>query len=182
MYNVVASAGMLTVLLITSGMTVATCTAEPLLTLFEVTMAVRLPADDGSVVNVTVSEVDVAAVTTPTAPLLNVTELLATIGSKPVPAMTISVSEADNAAVDGVTLTVRSVRTSSDSKRSMPDVGDPLQRLCDLRRRVRFFDRNLKVIKFRNEIRRFRGICNLSSIRAIRGSRCDLTPTIGEGW
>ena len=177
----VASAGMLKVLLITSGMTVATWTAEPLLTLFDVTMAVRLPADEGSVVNVTVSEVDEAAVTTPTAPLLNVTELFATIGSKPVPAMMISVSEADNAAVDGVTLTVRSVRTSSDSRRSMPDDGEPLQRLCDLRRRVEFFDRNLKVIKFRKEIRRLRGIGSLSSIRAIRGSRCELTPIVEAG-
>ena len=105
----------------TSGMTVATCTAEPLVTLFEVTTAVRLPAEDGSVVKTTVREVGVAAVTTPSAPLLNVTVLLATIGSKPVPVITISVSEAERDAVEGVTVTVSSVRTSRASRRSIPE-------------------------------------------------------------
>lgn len=46
-----------------------------------VTIAVRLPADVGLVPNVTVSEVDVAAVTVPTAPLLNVTVLSAAVVS-----------------------------------------------------------------------------------------------------
>jgi hypothetical protein len=41
--------------------------------LFVVTMAVRLPAAAGLVVKVTVSDVAVAAVTVPTAPLLNTT-------------------------------------------------------------------------------------------------------------
>ena len=51
-------------LLVTEGVTVATCTAAPLSTLSVVTTAVRLPAV-GAVVNVTVSEVAVAAVTMP---------------------------------------------------------------------------------------------------------------------
>ena len=48
----------------------------------EVTVAVRLPAVAGLVLNVTVNDVDVAAVTVPTAPLVNVTELLPTVGLK----------------------------------------------------------------------------------------------------
>ena len=49
------------------------------------TMAVRLPAVVGSAVNVTVSEVEVAAVTVPIAPSFNVTVLLPGVGSKPEP-------------------------------------------------------------------------------------------------
>jgi hypothetical protein len=49
------------------------------------TMAVRLPADVGLVEKVTVNEVSVAADTVPTAPLLNVTVLLAAVELKPVP-------------------------------------------------------------------------------------------------
>ena len=52
-----------------------------------VTTAVKLPAVVGRVENVTVSEVNVAAVTVPTAPLLNTTVLLAAVGSKPKPLM-----------------------------------------------------------------------------------------------
>ena len=75
------------VLLVTTGVTLATWTAVPLLTPPIVTMAVKLPADVGLVENVTVSEVAVAAVTVPTAPLLNVTALLAAVVLKPVPAI-----------------------------------------------------------------------------------------------
>ena len=64
---------MAAVLEVTTGVTVATCTAEPLLTPSEWTTAVRLPAVVGLVENVTVSEVEVAAVMEPTAPSLKVT-------------------------------------------------------------------------------------------------------------
>ena len=47
-------------LAVTTGVTVATCTAVPLLILSVVTTAVRLPAVVGLVENVTVSEVAVA--------------------------------------------------------------------------------------------------------------------------
>lgn len=52
---------------ITTGVTVATWIADPLLTLLVVTTAVKLPPTLGRVVNVTVNEVAVAAVTIPTA-------------------------------------------------------------------------------------------------------------------
>ncbi len=71
-------------LLVTVGVTVATCTAVPLLTLSEVTMAVKLPAD-GLVENVTVSDVEVADDTVPTAPELKTTVLFAAVVLKPVP-------------------------------------------------------------------------------------------------
>ena len=112
---------MLAGLLITSGTTVATWTAEPLLTLLDVTIAVRFPAEDGSVVNVTVNDVAVAAVTTPMAPLLNVTVLLETIGSKSVPLMTTSVAEADKEVVASVTDTLRRVRSSRASSDSIAE-------------------------------------------------------------
>ena len=60
---------------VTTGLTFAICVAVPLPTPLTVTIAVRLPADVGLVENVTVSEVAVAAVTVPTAPLLKTTEL-----------------------------------------------------------------------------------------------------------
>ena len=50
------------------------------------TVATRLPAI-GLVEIATVSDVSVESVTVPTAPLLNVTLLLAAVVSKPVPAM-----------------------------------------------------------------------------------------------
>jgi hypothetical protein len=56
-----------------------------LLWLFVVTTAVRLPADVGDVVRFTVNDVEVAAVTVPTAPLLNVTVLLARVVENPKP-------------------------------------------------------------------------------------------------
>ena len=87
MVSVVALAARLAVLLVTTGVTVATCTAVPLLTPSVVTTAVRLPAVGGLVENVTVSEVAVAAVTVPTAPSLKMTVLLAAVVSKPKPLM-----------------------------------------------------------------------------------------------
>src|SRR5436853_446526 len=70
-------------------MTVATWTAAPLVAPSVVTTAVRLPAADGWVENVTVNDVAVAAVTVPTAPLLNVTVLCAVVVSKPKPLIVI---------------------------------------------------------------------------------------------
>ncbi len=87
MVIVVALAARLAVLVVTTGVTVATCTAAPLLTLSVVTTAVRLPAVVGSVENVTVSAVEVAVATVPTAPSLKTTVLLAAVGSKPKPLM-----------------------------------------------------------------------------------------------
>ena len=75
--------------LVTTGATVATCTAAPLAALFVVTIAVKLPADVGLVPNVTVKAVAVAELTVPVAPLLNVTVLLAAVVSKPIPLITI---------------------------------------------------------------------------------------------
>ena len=77
----------LTVLVVTTGLTFAICVAVPLPTPLTVTIAVRLPADVGLVENVTVSEVAVAAVTVPTAPLLKITVLRLAVVSKPKPAM-----------------------------------------------------------------------------------------------
>src|SRR5260370_28514528 len=85
MVSGVALAARLAVLLVTTGLAVATWTAAPLLTPLVVTTAVRLPAVAGLVLNVTVSDVAVAAVTVPTAPSLNVTVLFAAVGSKPKP-------------------------------------------------------------------------------------------------
>jgi hypothetical protein len=75
----------LAVLLVTTGETVAICTAEPLESELVVTIAVKLPREVGAVENVTVSEVSVAAVTVPTAPLLSVTMLLLAVELKPKP-------------------------------------------------------------------------------------------------
>lgn len=90
--------------LVTTGIIVATCTAEPLITPPEVTMAVKLPADIGLVLKVTVSEVVVAAVTVPTAPLLNETVLLAAVALKPVPLIVIVAAFAAKSAVELVTV------------------------------------------------------------------------------
>jgi len=53
------------------------------------TIAVKLPIEVGFVENVTRSDVAVAVVTVPTAPLLNVTVLLAATVSKPMPLIVI---------------------------------------------------------------------------------------------
>lgn len=92
--------------LVTTGVTVATCTAEPLVTPPEVTIAVRLPAEVGRTENVTVSEVVVAAVTVPTAPLLNTTVLFAAVALKPVPAIVTVDALAARLAVELVTVGV----------------------------------------------------------------------------
>lgn len=85
-------AARLAVLLVTTGITVATLTAEPLPRVLVVTTAVRLPAVVGEVVSVIVKEVAVAAVTVPSASLLNSTSLLAAIGSNPNPEIVIVVA------------------------------------------------------------------------------------------
>ncbi len=81
------------VLLVTTGVTLATTMAVPLLMdvlvigSVTVTTAVRFPAVVGFVVRFTVNDVLVAPVTTPTAPLVKVIVLLAAVGSKPKPLM-----------------------------------------------------------------------------------------------
>ncbi len=87
MVTVVASALSAAVLAVTTGVTFATWTAAPLVTPLDVTTAVKLPAVVGLVVNVTVNEVAVAAVTVPAAPLLKETLLFAAVGLKALPAM-----------------------------------------------------------------------------------------------
>ena len=83
--SVDAFARRLAVLLVTTGVMLATCNAEPLFWLLAVAMTVRLPAVAGRVENVTVSEVFVAEVTVPTALLFRTTVLREAIGSKPKP-------------------------------------------------------------------------------------------------
>lgn len=82
--SVVRSADKIVVLAVTTGFIKATCTAIPLLTPFLVTTAVKFPAV-GAVEKVTVNAVAVAAVTVPTASLLNTTVLLLGVASKPKP-------------------------------------------------------------------------------------------------
>ena len=89
MVIVEALADRLEILLVTTGFTVATCTAVPLALLLVVTMAVRLPVAVGLVEKVTMSEVAVAVVTVPTAPLLKTTVLFAAVVSNPNPLMVI---------------------------------------------------------------------------------------------
>ena len=85
----VVSMDTLAVLLVMTGVTFATFTAAPLPIEVLVTTAVKLPDVVGLVVMLTVKEVLLAAVTTPAAPLLNTTELLAAVGSNPKPLMVI---------------------------------------------------------------------------------------------
>ena len=73
------------VLLVTTGMTAATWTGEPLPTLLVVTTAVNAPAEVGFVESATVSVVALAAVTAPMAPSLKVTVLFPADASKPKP-------------------------------------------------------------------------------------------------
>lgn len=84
-----ASAATLVVALVTTGVTVATWIAVPLLIEFVVTTAVSCPAVLGLVENVTVSSVAVAAVTVPTAPLLKTTMLSPGVVLKPNPLIVI---------------------------------------------------------------------------------------------
>ena len=82
-------------------------------------MAVRIPAAVGGVANSTVSSVSVAAVTVPTAPSLNVTATLATMGSNPDPWITIAGTSGRILVVAKVTTTANSSRSSKDSKGEM---------------------------------------------------------------
>lgn len=93
----------LAMLLVITGMTLATCMAVPLATPFVVTMAVKSPAE-GLVENVTVKEVAVAPVTEPIAPLLKVTLLLELVVSKPVPLIVIADAFAARLATAAVTV------------------------------------------------------------------------------
>ena len=90
--TVPALAAMLELLEVTTGTTVPTWTAEPLPAPSVVTTAVRLPSAAGLVPNVTVSDVAVADVTVPVAPLLKTTVLLAGVVSKPAPLIMIVVA------------------------------------------------------------------------------------------
>ena len=83
--TVLAYAVRFEVLAVTDGITDATTTDAPLDTLFVTTTADRFPTVVGSVVSDTVSVVAVAAEIEPTAPLLNVTALLASVVSNPLP-------------------------------------------------------------------------------------------------
>ena len=85
MVIVVALAANVVVLLVMTGITLATWTADPLLTLLVVTTAVSGPASVGPVDKVTVNAVPVAELTVPTAPLLNTTVLFEAVVSNPVP-------------------------------------------------------------------------------------------------
>jgi hypothetical protein len=76
------------VLVVTTGLTLATCTPEPLPRLFVVTTAVKLPIVSGDVSKPTVIDVAVDEMTVPTAPLLNEMVLFAAVVSKPSPAIT----------------------------------------------------------------------------------------------
>ncbi len=88
---------------LTTGTTLATCTPEPLLMPLDVTVADKLTAAGRREVSETVSDVALAVVTVPTAPLSKVTVLLAAIASKPKPAMTILLAVAARSAVLSVT-------------------------------------------------------------------------------
>ena len=96
-------AARLAVLLVMLGVMDAICTAEPLEMLLVVTIAVRLPRPVGLVLNVTVSDVRVAVVTVPTAPLLKTTVLLPAIGSKAKPLITMEGAAIPSAVVLSVT-------------------------------------------------------------------------------
>ena len=76
---------MLAVLLVITGIMVATCRLAPLEMEFVDTDAVKLPTDVGLVVYVTVRRVAVAVVTLPAAPLLNVTTFREAVVSNPKP-------------------------------------------------------------------------------------------------
>lgn len=93
--------------------------AAPCGTPLTVTIAVRLPAL-GFVENVTVSEVEVAAVTLPTAPLLNVTTLLANVVLKFVPAIVIEVALGARLAVLDVTVGAVTVATTDATFTALP--------------------------------------------------------------
>ncbi len=119
MVKVVKPAAWLAVLLVTTGITEATWTAEPLGTPLTVTTAVKLPAF-GAVENVTVSEVAVAEVTAPTAPLLNVTTLFSAVVLKFVPAIVRVLALAFMLAVLDVTVGALTVVTTVATLTAVP--------------------------------------------------------------
>src|SRR6185437_6121465 len=84
----------------TTGVTEATCTDPPVLpTVSIVTLAVRLPAVEGFVVNDTVNAVGVALEIVPTALSLKLTESPVVVGSKPKPLIIIEPALAARPAV-----------------------------------------------------------------------------------
>lgn len=101
--TVLALAKISVVVCVTVGRTDATWTAAPLENEFTDTDAVKAPAP-GLVEKVTVSAVAVAAVTVPTAPLLNVTVLLPGVVLNPKPLMVIVVADNKRLAVEDVTV------------------------------------------------------------------------------
>ena len=86
------------------GITVAICTAAPLLRLFVVTTAVKFPTMVGLLVNVTVSNIAVDAVTVPVTPLLNTTVLLPGVVLKPKPRIVAVAELAPRSVVTRVTV------------------------------------------------------------------------------
>lgn len=119
MVRVVTPAASVVVLAVIAGTTEATLTAAPLLRVFVVTTAVRLPTVDGFVENVTVSNVRVAVVTVPTTPLLKTTVLLAAVRSNPNPAIVI-VDEFDARDVLAVVTTGITVATCTAAPLATP--------------------------------------------------------------
>ncbi len=93
----------LEVSVVTTGTIFATWTAEPLEYELATTLAVSDPAAVGLVVNVTVSDVAEAEVTVPSAPLSNVTMLLAAVESNPSPLIVTDVAFAATCVVVLVT-------------------------------------------------------------------------------
>ena len=106
-------------LLVTTGITEATCTALPLVTPLTATTAVNVPAL-GAVENVTVNDVAVAAVTAPTAPLLKVTTLSASVVLKLVPAIVNVLVLAFRLAVLAVTVGVDALATTVATLTAVP--------------------------------------------------------------
>jgi hypothetical protein len=98
---------------LTTGVILATATAEPLLRVFVVTTAVSSPAVAGLVEKVTVNEVAVAAVTVPTALLSNVTVLLLAVLSNPKPLMVTVLALAANRLEELSVTTGMTVATST---------------------------------------------------------------------
>jgi len=101
--RVVVDPVMAAVLAVTDGITAATCIGLPFEIELVVTAAVKLPTAVGFVSIRTVRDVAVAAVTTPTAPLLNKTVFRVKIGSKPNPLMTTLAAPAERLVVLAVT-------------------------------------------------------------------------------
>ncbi len=96
MVIVVASAAKSFVLIVTTGAKKPTVTADPLVTLLVVTIAVSAPAAFGPLVSETVSEFAVELVTLPVTPLLNTTVLLLATASNPSPLIVSVVASAAN--------------------------------------------------------------------------------------